>query len=99
MAGGERKETVRRDDPAELLLASADWMDRNFFRRVEVAAPVLRPTHRARILRDLSAYLSDNTHAWLMQADGTYRRATPQGKAAAFTAQEFLLTRYVDETV
>ena len=54
-------------------------MDRNFFRRVEVAVPVLRPTHRARILRDLSAYLADNTHAWTMQPDGTYRRSAPAG--------------------
>ncbi len=97
-AGGERKETVRRDDPAELLLSSADWMDRNFFRRVEVAVPVLRPTHRARILRDLSAYLADNTHAWCMQPDGTYRRATPGARTAPFTAQSFLLTRYGEES-
>lgn len=93
-AGEQFAETLRREDPAELFLSSADWMDRNFFRRVEVAVPVLRATHRARILRDLSAYLADNTHAWFMQADGTYQRAAPAAGEAPFTAQSFLLERY-----
>ena len=39
----------------ELYCASADWMERNFFRRVEVAFPIQRDAHRERILRDLDA--------------------------------------------
>ena len=93
-AGGQHDKVVRREDPAELFLSSADWMDRNFFRRVEVAVPVLRPTHRARILRDLGAYLADNTNAWLMREDGTYVRAVPAAGEAPFTAQTFLLYHY-----
>ena len=93
-AGEQFAETLRREDPSELFLSSADWMDRNFFRRVEVAVPVLRATHRARILRDLSAYLADNTHAWFMQEDGSYTRAVPGAGEAPFTAQSFLLERY-----
>ena len=93
-AGGQHDKVVRREDPAELFLSSADWMDRNFFRRVEVAVPVLRPTHRARILRDLGAYLADNTNAWLMREDGTYVRAVPAAGEAPFTAQTFLLHHY-----
>jgi polyphosphate kinase len=77
-----------------LYLSSADWMDRNFFRRVETAVPVLRPTHRARILRDLGAYLADNTDAWLMREDGTYVRAVPAAGEEPFTAQTFLLEHY-----
>ncbi|HUI62033.1 MAG TPA: RNA degradosome polyphosphate kinase, partial [Steroidobacteraceae bacterium] len=52
-------------DP-ELYCASADWMERNFFRRVEVAFPIKRRSHRERILRDLDIYLSDNTQAWTL---------------------------------
>jgi polyphosphate kinase len=88
----------RSGDTGELYIASADWMDRNFFRRVEVAVPVLRPNHRGRILRDLAAYLADNTNAWLMQPDGTYRRATP-GAAEPFNAQSALLARYAGDVV
>ena len=93
-AGGQHDKVVRREDPSELFLSSADWMDRNFFRRVETAVPVLRPTHRARILRDLGAYLADNTNAWLMREDGTYVRAVPATGEAPFTAQAFLLEHY-----
>ena len=51
-----------------VLLSSADWMERNFFRRVEVAFPVLRNSHRTRMLRDLETYLWDNTQAWLLDS-------------------------------
>ncbi len=90
-------EHSRRDDSGELYLSSADWMDRNFFRRIEVAAPVLRPTHRGRILSDLSAYLADNTHAWEMQTDGSYCRRSPADGEAPFTAQSVLLMRYAQQ--
>src|SRR6185503_1481620 len=53
-------------DTSELYLASADWMERNFFRRVEIAFPVREQTHRERILRDLNFYLADNTQAWTL---------------------------------
>jgi len=76
----------------QLLLSSADWMERNFFRRIEVACPVLRAPLRARIRADLEAYLADNTNAWLLQSDGTYRRALHDGEAC--DAQAVLLERY-----
>src|ERR1700734_1506811 len=56
----------------ELFCASADWMERNFFRRVEVAFPGLRESQRERIVRDLHLYLADNTQAWLLRPDGSY---------------------------
>ena len=74
----------------ELYCASADWMERNFFRRVEVAFPIKRKSHRERILRDLDIYLSDNTQAWLLAPDGLYTRETPNG-AEPVCAQEKLL--------
>jgi polyphosphate kinase len=79
-------------DP-ELYCASADWMERNFFRRVEVAFPIKRPSHRERILHDLDVYLSDNVQAWQLSHDGSYTRLTP-GRESPVCAQEKLLASY-----
>jgi polyphosphate kinase len=58
----------------ELFASSADWMDRNFFRRVEVAYPIEDKSLRARVKDVLERYLADNTQAWVLDADGSYRR-------------------------
>jgi polyphosphate kinase len=79
----------------EVWCASADWMDRNFFRRVEVAFPVEDHRHRERILRDLECYLADNTNAWVLSADGVYERLKPNGQKP-FSAQQALLQRHAD---
>ncbi|HEU5136970.1 MAG TPA: polyphosphate kinase 1 [Steroidobacteraceae bacterium] len=81
------------DGTSELYLASADWMERNFFRRVEIAFPVREETHRERILRDLNSYLSDNTQAWSLGRDAHYSRCE-RGDDPARDAQAALLTRY-----
>ncbi|AME22577.1 polyphosphate kinase 1 [Burkholderia sp. PAMC 26561] len=82
-AGGEEK----------VYLSSADWMDRNFFRRVEVAFPVIDRRLKRRVIAEgLSAFLGDNQSAWLMQSDGHYRRRRP-GKAMR-NAQLGLLTKF-----
>ncbi len=77
----------------ELFFASADWMERNFFRRVEVAFPVLRNSQRERILRDLQLYLADNTQAWLLRSDGSYVRTEP-GSDPPVCAQKQLLENF-----
>ena len=77
----------------EMFCASADWMERNFFRRVEVAFPIQRQTHRERILRDLDVCLRDNTQAWILQSDGVYVRTTPGGDSRV-SAQGELLAKY-----
>ncbi len=79
-------------DP-ELYCASADWMERNFFRRVEVAFPIKRTSHRERILRDLDTYLADNVQAWQLDHEGFYTRLSPGGEPP-FCAQERLLGTY-----
>lgn len=62
----------------DTFISSADWMGRNFFRRIEVATPVTTPTLKKRVIHEgLTIALDDNTHAWLMQPDGSYIRATP----------------------
>ena len=78
---------------SELYLASADWMERNFFRRVEIAFPVREKTHRDRIVRDLNSYLSDNTQAWSLARDGHYSRCA-RGNDPVRDAQGALLARY-----
>ena len=80
-------------DP-ETYCASADWMERNFFRRIEVCFPIQRDSHRARVLADLELYLADNSEAWDLQADGSYRRCMP-GDAAPVVAQVALLEALV----
>lgn len=68
-------------DEPEVFLSSADWMERNLFRRVEVAFPVLDKKLRERIIEQLQAYLADTAQSWFLRADGVYRRAEkPAGK-------------------
>ena len=90
----------RVGDHEALWLSSADWMNRNMLRRVELAWPVSDPALRQRIMDEcLSAYLHDTRDAWLLQPDGQYVRAlagtTAKGRAAAHhSAQVSLMQRY-----
>ena len=80
-AGGEEK----------VLLSSADWMERNFFRRIEVAFPILDKKLKRRAINEgLLVYLSDNRQAWEMEPTGGYhpRRAS---RAKPYCAQEELI--------
>ena len=73
----------QNDDQPEIYCSSADWMDRNFFRRVEIAFPIRRQKYRDNILRDLETYLRDDTQAWLLDSNGKYkRRSTETGCVA-----------------
>jgi len=73
------------------ILASADWMQRNFFRRVEVGFPVVDPGLRTRVVREaLELYLDDDQQAWILESDGTYRREVP-GKGKPRSAQAALM--------
>src|SRR6266403_413150 len=61
-------------------LSSADWMPRNFFRRIEVAFPIQTPTLRDQIVNDvIPTFLTDRVKARELQPDGTYRRLQPEG--------------------
>jgi polyphosphate kinase len=80
-----------RNAEPQVWLSSADWMDRNFFRRIEVAFPVSDPKARKRIMDEgLKPYLADNLQAWEMQPDGTWKRVK-RGRAKAVGAQRDLL--------
>ena len=72
-------------------LSSADWMGRNFFNRVETVFPVENKRLKKRVIEEaFDTYLGDNVQAWLLQPDGSYKRAHP-GQAKRLCAQEALL--------
>ncbi len=81
----------RNDLAHDVYLASADWMDRNFFRRIEVCFPVLDKKLKRRVIEEgLKPYLQDNCQAWNMEADGSYRLKVSR-RAAPRCAQTELL--------
>jgi polyphosphate kinase len=76
----------------DVYLASADWMARNFFRRIELCFPVLDATLKKRVIREgLLPYLEDNSQAWVMNSEGNYERLRPRRGAKPRSAQEELL--------
>jgi polyphosphate kinase len=88
-------------DLDELWLSSADWMNRNMLRRIELAWPVTDPVRKQRVIDEcLSLYLSDSRDAWALQPDGIYARVLPEGTGrpgrahAAVSAQATLMTRF-----
>ncbi|MBL8265746.1 polyphosphate kinase 1 [Steroidobacter sp.] len=83
------------DGNPDIFCASADWMERNFFRRIEVCFPIERKQHRDRIVEDLETYLVDTEQAWVLKPDGQYVHATANG-APQVSAQQVLLQRYSD---
>ncbi|PUA28174.1 MAG: polyphosphate kinase 1 [Cellvibrio sp. 79] len=82
----------------ELFCSSADWMLRNMFHRVETCFPIKHKKIRDRILEDLHLYLADNTHAWLLQDDGSYLPTQPKEDEEAVDAQAVLLERWSAHT-
>ena len=82
----------------DVYLASADWMDRNFFRRIEVCFPVLDKRLKKRVIEEgLEPYLEDNAEAWEMDGNGRYKRRMPRGRLGV-SAQGALLERLASQT-
>jgi polyphosphate kinase len=77
--------------------ASADWMDRNFFQRVEVAFPISNKEIKRRLISDLDTYLRDNTQAWELQPDGSYLRVKPESDSESISAQSRLLSTLAEK--
>ena len=79
---------------AKVYLSSADWMERNFFSRVETCFPIEDAELRRTVVEQgLQPYLSDNSHAWELQTDGSYRRVVddPAADDQPRNAQQWLL--------
>ncbi len=85
--GGEEHE--------EIFIGSADWMQRNLDRRVEVVVPILSPEIKKYLKEDLlDAYLRDNVNARILRADGSYKKMT-SGPADAFDSQMYFVGKEI----
>lgn len=80
------------DGAPELFCSSADWLERNLLRRIEVAFPIRDAALAQRVFDEaLANGLADNTQAWLLQPDGSWHRATP-GDAPVHNSQQRLVS-------
>lgn len=78
----------------DTFLSSADWMGRNFFRRIEIAVPIENPELKQRILHEaFDLPFADTEKAWQMQSDGNYIRLR-QPNQQGMDAQQQLLNKY-----
>jgi polyphosphate kinase len=78
-----------------LYLASADWMNRNMFGRIELAWPVTDSAMAQRLIDEcLVAYLHDSRDAWQLHADGSYQLVKPAARQRRQSAQSALMARY-----
>jgi polyphosphate kinase len=74
----------------EVYLASADWMNRNLDKRIEVMFPVEADEHKRAVVAALGAMFRDNTKARRLTADGAYKRVRRAKGDAPFRVQQFL---------
>lgn len=80
----------------KLFGSSADWMDRNFFRRIETCFPIEDKRMKKKVIKEcLMNYLSDNKQSWILQHDGTYKKSVLAGSKSK-SAQQDLLKSYTD---
>ncbi len=88
----------RNNLKSDVYLSSADWMDRNFFRRIEVCFPVLDKKLKKRVIDEgLKIYLQDNCQSWDMDSEGHYRQKHPR-RAEKKCAQCDLLEQFTRTT-
>jgi polyphosphate kinase len=81
----------RNGGEENVYLSSADWMERNFFRRIELCFPVLDKKLKTRVIKEgLRAYLADNAQAWELDAEGNYTHKSARGSVRR-SAQDQLL--------
>jgi polyphosphate kinase len=83
----------------QVFLASADWLPRNFFRRIELAFPIEDGTLRDRLISEILAVaFKDNKKARVLQPDGGYRRSRPSAREVACRSQFEFIARSSAET-
>ncbi len=78
------------DGEEEFYCSSADWMERNMFRRNESCFEIRQNAMRDKLRRHLELFLADNCQAWVLNGDGSYERLSP-GKEERISAQETFL--------
>lgn len=77
----------------EVYLSSADWMDRNLFRRIEVAFPILDPKLKQKVINEGLNELLKDVSSWNMNADGHYKQSTSSSNVK-LSGQQNLLLKY-----
>ena len=88
----------QNDDDPKVYCSSADWMERNLYRRVEACFPILDDELKKRVINEgLLPYLSDNMDSWLLQSDSSYKRLTANAKQKDKSAQTSLLKNLAAE--
>ena len=78
----------------DVYLSSADWMPRNFHRRVEVMFPIEDPSLKARLIEMMAVSVNDNVKSWRLLPDGSYARVPPKPAAALVRSQ----ARFIEMT-
>jgi len=81
----------RNNGKEEYYCSSADWMDRNFFRRNEACFPIRQKPLKQRLMKDLRLFLADNCQAWVLRGDGTYEKLRPAAGEKTVSAQQAFL--------
>ena len=77
----------------EVYLSSADWMDRNLFRRIEVAFPILDPELKQKVISEGLNELLKDVSSWNMNADGLYKQSATSSNVK-LSGQQNLLLKY-----
>ena len=84
----ERVFTFENGGNRDVYISSADWMPRNFHRRVELLIPILDPAVRERILANMDILFADTMKMWELGGDGAYTRIVPPAGAPPLRAQQ-----------
>lgn len=80
------------DGDTKVYCASADWMERNLFSRIETCFPIENKKLKKQVIEDgLNNYLKDNRQAWELQADGTWVQCHPKPEEELYIAQQHLM--------
>jgi polyphosphate kinase len=87
-AHGEQTGTKGRTGPL-YLIGSADWMERNLDRRIEVLVPVTHPKHRAWLDTVFEMSLADDSVRWELESDGSWQRRGPEHFADGDAQERF----------
>jgi len=85
------------NEQSEIFCSSADWMNRNMFRRVETCFPIDNKKLQEQIAADLELYLSDNTQAWILDRTGNYTRQHPINGDQPICTQAALLEQLAEK--
>ena len=82
----------------EIYASSADFMERNLSQRVEICFPLRTQSIQDRVIEDLNYYLNDNKQAWILNKDGSYRRAESPAVENSVSAQSVLLEKLASQS-